>query len=51
MDNEVVVFIKSDGTAVGIAYWFTLLLYGDIVMTTGPEQNSVSKHTNHCENV
>ena len=28
--------VKSTGTVTGIAYWFTLQLHGDVVVTTAP---------------
>lgn len=33
-ERKVAVEVKTGGTAVGIAYWFTLHLYGDITIST-----------------
>lgn len=34
IERKVSVKVKTDGTAVGVAYWFTLHVYGGITIST-----------------
>ena len=36
MEQTLQVAAKSSGTVTGVAYWFTLGLYGDVTVSTGP---------------
>lgn len=45
IERRVTMEVKSEGTAVGVAYWFTLHLYGDITIATYQPMEVSITHT------
>ena len=48
MESRVPVRVKTGGTAVGVAYWFTLQLYGEIAISTYQPEKVERPVTRQC---